>query len=121
MAFHLIHIKMEKNKTYLEKRKELEDVINLLNIKQRRIPPRGNNIYLLKEKSKLEKEIAELDVAEMEKCKNDPHYFVTTYMTINGNPIITMLDKEAFNREAKPTEEDINKWFVIRRGRRNER
>ncbi len=80
MVFHLIHIKMENNKTY-----------------------------------------SQVDEAELKRCKEDPHYFATTYMLVGDKPYVPILSKEEFNRQIRPTEKDINKWFIIRRGRRNGR
>ena len=110
-----------ESKTYLEKRKELEDKITLFNLKTRRIRGNHSALFVVEETNKLYKELAELDAIEMMKCKNDPHYFATTYMTVDGKPVTTMLNKEEFNKVIRPTEEDINKWFVIRRSRRNGR
>jgi len=35
--------------------------------------------------------------AEIEKCRKDPHYFVTKYMTVNGEPFVSNVPKEHFN------------------------
>lgn len=101
--------------TYLEKRKELEDKINLITIKSRRSPSRG--MIVITERLKLQEELAELDAVEMQKCKEDAHYFATTYMLMGDKPYVTILSKEEFNRQIRPTEQDINKWFLIRRDR----
>jgi hypothetical protein len=34
---------------------------------------------------------------EIEKCKNDPYYFFTKYVTVDGKPATTVLSKEVFN------------------------
>lgn len=39
----------------------------------------------------------EIMIKEYEKCKNDPHYFATTYIVIDGKPFTTRLAKHHFN------------------------
>lgn len=34
---------------------------------------------------------------ELEKCKENPYYFATKYLTINGKPYTTVLTEEEFN------------------------
>lgn len=36
-------------------------------------------------------------VEEMEKCKANPYYFFTKYITINGKPATTLLSEDQFN------------------------
>lgn len=38
---------------------------------------------------------------EFEKCKTNPYYFATTYLTINGKPFTTILTEEEFNKQFK--------------------
>lgn len=35
---------------------------------------------------------------EVEKCKSDPYYFATTYLTINGKKYTTPLTRDEFNQ-----------------------
>lgn len=35
--------------------------------------------------------------SEIEKCNNDPYYFFTKYVTVDGKPATTFLSKEVFN------------------------
>ena len=34
---------------------------------------------------------------EIEKCQNDPHYYATKYLTVNGQPFTTGFTKDEFN------------------------
>ena len=34
---------------------------------------------------------------EFNKCKSNPYYFATKYLTINGEPFVTNLSEKAFN------------------------
>ena len=34
---------------------------------------------------------------EIKKCNENPYYFATTYLTINGKPFTTPLKEEVFN------------------------
>lgn len=34
---------------------------------------------------------------EIEKCKNDPYYFFTKYVTVDGKPATTFLPRDVFN------------------------
>ena len=44
------------------------------------------------------RELAETLVKEeTEKCQSDPYYFMTKYVTINGEPYIPAFSKELFN------------------------
>lgn len=98
MVLHLMIIKME-SKTYLEKRKELEDKINLMTSKQRRIRGNHSALFVVEETNKLYKELAELDEAEMEKCAKNVYYFATNYMTVGDKPYTTELSEEDFNKK----------------------
>ena len=39
--------------------------------------------------------------AEFSKCNNNPYYFATKYLTINGKPFTTRLKEEDFNEQFK--------------------
>ncbi len=37
-------------------------------------------------------------VEEMDKCKNNPYYFFTTYFIVNGKKATTILSEKEFNK-----------------------
>lgn len=39
--------------------------------------------------------------AEIQKCKENPHYFANKYLTVNGEPFQTMLNEKEFNQYFK--------------------
>lgn len=41
----------------------------------------------------------EVSQEEMQKCKDNPYYYFTTYITINGEPATTNLTEEQFNKQ----------------------
>lgn len=57
---------------------------------------------------------AEEWLQEYEKCKTNPYYYATKYLTINGKPFTTLLTEEQFNNEFKSLQ---NGTYIGNKGR----
>lgn len=41
------------------------------------------------------------ELNEIIKCRENPYYFATKYLTVNGKPFTTLLTEQEFNKQVK--------------------
>lgn len=54
-------------------------------------------------------------IAELQKCKDNPYYFMTTYWKVDGKSFTTHLTEEEFNKQFKQMQNEQYPRFRCRR------